>query len=137
MKQIYLIAGVPGSGKSTVCNEVTHKFNYYPHDSYKVKGTYVSAILEQSNTLDDKPILMETPFSVSELQEPLERAGYSIKLVYIIEAPEVLIERYERREGKPYPKGNLTRNETYRQRSSTAEFSGTSIEVLNYLKSIK
>lgn len=132
-----MLVGVPASGKTHVCSMLVDKFEHIPHDNYmKPKGAYVDAILEKAPEAT-KPLLIEAPFSVSETVEPLECAGYQVKQIFIIEPHEVVADRYARREGKPIPKGHLTRMNTYAERARAfGEFYGTSSEVLEYLKHV-
>lgn len=100
----------------------------YPH--------YLNAIAEAARR-DDKPVLCDVPFSLSKLQEPLERLGFHCHPVFIIEDPEVTRARYEKREGKPIPQGHLTRINTYRDRAiSTGAPHGTSEQILRYLQQV-
>lgn len=132
MRPIYLLVGVPGSGKSWVCNQLSEMYEHIPHDDY-MKGGYLEALLEASDE-DGDPILAEAPFSVSQIKEPLEGEGRQVFCVFIIESHNVLSERYYEREGRPIPRGHLTRQETYRERASEYDsFMGTSEEVLEYL----
>lgn len=128
--------GVPGSGKSWVAERVGHKFEYVSHDSHQ-KGGYVESILSKWEDAT-KPVLAETPFSVSQIKEPLEKAGAVVKPVILVEDKQVLLDRYKsdpKRDGKDIPKGHLTRMGTYliRAREYNA-FVGNSTEVLKYLK---
>jgi predicted ABC-type ATPase len=135
MKTVYLVVGVPGSGKSWVCNQLKDQFDYVPHDLYP-KG-YIEAIQEYSK-IALKPLLIETPFSVSKIVEPLTAKGFEVTPVFIIETVDVTSERYLKREGKPIPQGHLTRIATYIQRAIDLNAVwGTSEEVLTYLKGIK
>ena len=131
---IYLVVGAPGSGKTTVCNQLTNEFEYIPHDLYP--KTYIPEVLKRVK-MASKPLLIETPFSVSKVMEPLNQAGYNVIPVFIIETPEVTSKRYFEREGKQIPQGHLTRIETYKQRANELKaFQGTSEQVLNHLKGI-
>lgn len=130
----YLVVGAPGSGKTTVCTQLADQFEYVPHDAYP--KTYIQEVYNRFKNAT-KPLLIETPFSVSGIIDPLTKAGINVVPVFIIETPEVTTKRYEAREGKPIPKGHLTRIETYKQRAKDLKaFSGTSNEVLSYLKGI-
>jgi Fe-S cluster assembly ATPase SufC len=139
MAQIYLLVGVPGSGKSWVCEKLTDKFEYVHHDGYiylKQPGAYVKAILDIAPKAT-KPLLCEAPFSVSETQEPLQLAGHKVTPVFIVEQPQVVAERYMKREKKPIPKGHLTRMQTYLRRAiEHGHFFGGSQAVLEYLRSV-
>lgn len=132
---IYLIVGAPGSGKTWVCNQLKDRFEYLPHDTFPNDKTYVSAVHKLQGTAT-KPILIETPFSVSQILEPLSK-HFTVVPVFIIETPSLTQLRYESRENKPIPQGHLTRIQTYIQRAKELNaFSGTSKEVLDHLKSL-
>jgi len=133
---IYLVIGTPGSGKSWVCGQLRHKFEYIPHDSHPKLIEYL-ALAKSFASNGDKPILIETPFSVSMILGPLDKAGYEVIPVFILEDEETTSNRYEVREGKEIPQGHLTRIQTYRERAHELQaFSGTSEEVLKYLQNV-
>lgn len=134
---IYLVVGVPGSGKSWICEQLKDRFTYCHHDGYighiAHPEAYVDGILEAAKETE-KPILAEAPFSVSAIKNPLEWHGHRVVPLYIIEDPSVVAARYQKREGKPIPKGHLTRMNTYAQRAkATKAFHGTSREVFERL----
>lgn len=136
---IYLLIGVPGSGKTWCTDRVAHRFHFLHHDGFfylKHPGAYLKDILEQAPTIE-KPMLIEAPFSISETLNPLLAAGYDVKQVYILEPREVVAMRYLRREGKHCPPGHLTRLDTYRKRAEAgATFSGTTEEVVKFLSEV-
>lgn len=135
MQEIYLIVGVPGSGKTWVCEQLKDSFDYLRHDDYPNDKVYVSAVYKLQGTAT-KPILIETPFSVSQILEPLSK-HFIVTPVFIIETPSLTQLRYESRENKEIPKGHLTRIQTYIERAKALQaFTGTSEEVLKYLKSL-
>jgi adenylate kinase family enzyme len=139
----YLVCGVPASGKSYACEQLTEKFEYVHHDGFiylKQPGAYVKAVIEKARTAT-KPLLIEAPFSISQTKEPLEAAGIRVIPVFIIENSSVLTARYEKREGKEkarrYLPGHLSRQETFLKRAlDWGSFRGTSSEVLEYLRGI-
>lgn len=136
MAPIYLLVGVPGSGKTWVCKQLQDKFDYLAHDDYMHSPlkAYVSAAARLA-AFGDKPVLIKTPFSVSSLLEPLTAQGVHVRPVFIIEDPETVSQRYTQREGRPIPQGHITRIRTYIERAKTLRaFSGTSDEVLEYLR---
>ncbi len=136
IQTIYLVVGTPGSGKSWVCEQLKDKFEYISHDSYPKLANYL-ALAESFAENGDKPVLIETPFSVSQIIGPLENKGFDVIPVFIIEDEETTSNRYESRENKPIPQGHLTRIQTYRERAHELQaFSGTSEEVLKYLQNI-
>lgn len=132
---IYVVIGVPGSGKTWVCNQLRDKFKVVAHDDY-MNGNYVDALKKAAKT-SDKPILAEAPFSIKNTMEPLEDDGYKVIPVFILEDEITTTRRYEARDKKPIPKQHLTRLNTYRERAKDmAAFSGTSQEVLEYLQNV-
>lgn len=142
MKKVYMLVGVPASGKTWIASKLGDKFEYLSHDMYSLHGgteAYLYAIKRAVHDTDDRPMLIETPFSMNAFVEPLEASGIEVIPVFIIEEPQILIERYQLREGnKPYPKGHLTRQMTYFKRAHVGgHFSGTSEAVLNHLKGVK
>lgn len=140
MKTIYLVVGCPGSGKSWVCEQLVDRFNYIPHDSFMGKrGDYLVAIeAEARKTRTTKPILIETPFSISEPKEPLEKKGYKVETVFIIESSDTILCRYFSRHHSPMDHSRLLKQQdTFKIRSvEYKSFSGTSRQVLDHLKTI-
>ena len=134
----YMVVGCPGSGKSYVCEKLKDRFCYVHHDGFighiNQPEKYVEAILEAAEGAD-KPLLIEAPFSISQIKGPLEEAGITVECVYIQEKPGVIEGRYETREKKQIPKGHITRQGTYLKRAKeSGAFIGTSDEVLEHLK---
>ena len=138
MKTAYMVVAVPGSGKTWVCEQIMHLFEYVHHDLYvgMAGGTYVKAIMKASLTAE-KPLLIEAPFSISQIKDPLEERGFKIIPVFIIEQPAVIAARYRKREQKSIPTQHLTRMRTFAERAKKWKaFAGTSSEVLAHLKKI-
>lgn len=140
MNEVYLLIGVPGSGKTWVMDQLENKYTEVRHDHFIGKhGTvaYVGAIKSKLE-VSSKPILAEAPFSISEIKDPLEKDGILVKPVFILEDPDILSRRYKNdpnRDGKDLPKGHLTRMKTYTERAKIyGAFSGNSSEVLDFLK---
>ena len=138
LQPVYLVVGCPGSGKSWVCEQLKDRFHYVHHDLFigMAGAAYVWELFQAAYTAD-RPVLGEAPFSVSEIVEPLKAFGVKVRPVFISEAPQVIARRYLKREKKSIPKGHLTRQETYAKRAKAMRaFSGTSSEVLDYLKAV-
>lgn len=133
---IYMVIGCPASGKSWVCEQLASVFNYVRHDDYTSasEAAYVKAIVANAK-VSTKPLLIETPFSVSQIKDPLEKQGLRVVPVFIQEPHDVLKQRYLARMGTDIPAGHLTRQETYAKRATEWQsFRGTSVEVLAHLK---
>jgi hypothetical protein len=134
----YLIIGCPGSGKTWVTNQCSHLFEFIHHDLFvgMADKKYVDTILEKSKNAT-KPLLIEAPFSISVIKDPLTAAGIDVIPVFIQELPHTIRTRYWQRENKDIPNGHLTRQNTYAQRAKEwGAFQGTSGEVLEHLKKI-
>lgn len=137
-KTIFILAGSPGSGKSWVAGQVEDKFTYVPHDTFGLKSydEYVSAITKKAES-SEKPILCDTPFSLSQLMDPLQKQGYDVRPVFIIEPIEVTRKRYEERDKKPIPQGHLTRIGTFLERAKRLQAPyGSSDHILHYLRNV-
>lgn len=135
-KRAKMVVGCPGSGKSWVCDQLKDQYHYVHHDAYiGMQGpVYVDAIKKASKTAH-KTLLIEAPFSISQIVDPLIADGFEIEMVFIQEKDDVISGRYEKREKKPIPQGHLTRQQTYAQRArDSGSFSGTSEEVFKYLR---
>lgn len=135
-RKIYLVAGVPASGKSWLCRQLTGQFDHVAHDDYIGKD-YVGEITKRGHAAG-KPLLIETPFSVSKIREPLQQSGFDVTTLYVQEKSAELARRYKERAGLNLPTGHLTRQETYAQRAKTeGAFIGSSTDVLNRLRGFK
>lgn len=133
MKKLYLICGVPGSGKSWVLSQVADKFICLENDSFIGKD-YTREIAKKFQSTS-KPVVADCPFGERFLRDKLESLGVSVEPIFIVEKPEVVKKRYEEREGKPIPQAHLTRAKSILTRANEwGAFFGTSEEVANYLK---
>lgn len=133
MQSVYLLCGVPGSGKTFLAEKLQKKFSYLPHDEYPVT-TYGKEIWKMAS-MSEKPILAECPFRMSVLIKELQDAGLKV-YSYFIKEPEYLISsRYEAREGKPIPKKHLS---NYKRLLATHRdwIVGSQNEILAVLKKV-
>lgn len=105
MQTVYLICGVPGSGKTWVCKQLTDKFHYVEHDKHD--GDLVS--MTELYARGSCPVLLDCPFNERELRRKLEMRGIKVVPYFVVEHPDTVKERYEAREGRPIPKQHLTR----------------------------
>lgn len=160
---VYLVIGPSGCGKSWAARQVTDKFHYVPHDRCYLKAgqsgwdprlTWAADMKDasryepgaKSNHLEvliaatkiaNRPVISEVPFAERVLREGLEKAGIRVVPVFVIEPPEVVAQRYAKREGKYIPAAALTRASTIITRAKDWKaFHGTSDEVLAYLKGV-
>lgn len=134
MMPVYLVCGVPGSGKTWVCRQVCEKFAYVPHDLHiNDHIEFVCTMAKQVKI----PIITECPFAERVTKEKLEAGGCVVIPIFIVEKPEVVAERYLQREGKPLYQSGITRASSIGSRADEwGAFKGTAGEVLNYLKAI-
>jgi tRNA A37 N6-isopentenylltransferase MiaA len=130
---VYLICGVPGSGKTWVASQLAERFAYVPHDDH-IGGDLAAELAARARD-GDGPFVTECPFGERELREQLEAEGFKVRPYFIVEPTEVVQARYKKRTGKELPKGAVTRTKTINKR--VAEWnvpSGTAAEVLAMLK---
>lgn len=133
MTRVYLLVGVPCSGKSWVCEQLKAKYEYIPHDAH-IGGDYIAEIRDRAATTT-KPLLIETPFSMSQILNQLQ--DFDVTPVFIVEELSTLQTRYMEREGKSFPTGHVTRQQTYIDRALTVgAFAGDSSAVLHHLESV-
>jgi len=136
-RTIYMLVGSPGTGKSYVAEHLKNEFEYIPHDGEGFYGgaKYLQEINKKSLTAK-RPLLIETPFSMSQLKEPLEKQGHKVIPVFIQESERTVALRYHAR-GKLMPAGFEARQRTYAERAKAGgHFQGTSEQVLQHLKKI-
>lgn len=134
MREVVLLVGVPGSGKTWCTNQLGDKYDLCLNDDHIGKD-YIAALLQASAKPGIKKVLGECPFSISAVRDPLIGSGRKVSLVFIIEEDRVVTDRYFKRDKKPIPPGHLSRQKTYRNRAQeTSSFSGTSSDVAKYLK---
>jgi predicted ABC-type ATPase len=103
-KRVYLMVGVPGSGKTWVTSQLKGNLVLCHHDQFAFghanqPEVYVDAIKDAAEK-SDKPILAEAPFSISAIEGPLKDAGFTVRKVFIVEEPDITcaerISRYRR-----------------------------------------
>lgn len=151
MQPVYLICGVPASGKSWVCRQLKDKFNYVPHDRCwehptlkpkpgdedgewppGAKSTHLQVLSREVH--GNKPIVTECPFGERILKDALDAQGIEVKAYFVVEKPQVVIDRYRQRQKRTPPQNVITRATTIEQRADEwAAPKGTSEEVLNLL----
>jgi hypothetical protein len=137
-REVTMLVGVPGSGKTWITKRLKDKYSVVEHDNHindkNQPEAYVAAIKEAAEK-STRPLLIEAPFSISQIKEPLEAADFLVRPVFIIEDPLVVSLRYLRRDRRMIPKGHLTRMQTYAQRAkATNSFYGTAEQVLQHLQ---
>ena len=145
--KIVLLVGCPGSGKTWIANQLQDLYDHLPHDDYQDStARYIkdisrlarlSSVYSASSPEQQKPILIETPFSVSKIVGPLAELGLYPTCVYIVDNKALVEERYYKREGRPIPLGHLTRMDTYESRAQEqGAFYGPPAKVLEHLKAL-
>src|SRR4051812_36514432 len=93
---IYLVCGVPGSGKTWVCDQLKDHFDYVPHDSYLI-AQYADALIKRAEH-SDRPVLGEAPFRISLLIDQIRKEGIQCRAYFVIEPEHTVKARYEKRE---------------------------------------
>jgi hypothetical protein len=110
------------------------KFAYIPHDMYL--NNHLEVIIETARHAKN-PIITECPFAERILVEGLHQKLVKVIPYFVIERPEVVKARYEKRENKPISKSALTRASTILQRAIewNAPY-GTSQQILTKLQEL-
>lgn len=135
MRPVYLVCGVPGSGKTWVCSQLTDKFNYIPHDNHPKD---IQTIIKDAAMNGTKTVITECPFGERSFKEFLEAFNIVVIPLFIVEEPKVVQERYFKREGKELYKAGVTRATTIKDRAKEWNaVNGTSSEILEYLKKVQ
>lgn len=135
MKNVYLICGVPGSGKTWVARQLEDKFNYIPNDDFIGKD-YIQELFRAARN-SDKPVLADCPFGERLVRDELERRGTPVVPVFIVENAQLIKKRYEARDKKPIPSAHITRAINLSKRAEEwRAFYGTSQEVLEHLRAL-
>jgi hypothetical protein len=126
-RDLYLVTGAPGSGKSWVCSQLASQVDYIPYDDVP-KEQHLHLMLNNNKL----PIVYD-PWRKATSFVKRYAANFNIKLIVIVEDLEVVKKRLIQRGGVPDDNTNK-----YVKRSmliaKKAEFSGTSDQVLQYLK---
>jgi hypothetical protein len=134
MSKVILLVGVPGVGKSTITRQLGDRYIIAEHDNFIGReADYAPAVARLAHG-NDRPVVANTPFGMTDLVAALEVLGCQVEPVFVIERDEVVSARYQMREGRPIPKGHLSRQRTYAARArETGAFAGTADEVLQHL----
>lgn len=132
-----MVCGVPGSGKSWVCEQLTQEYEYVKNDDYIGRYyDYIAAIFNAAR-LSDKNILCDCPFKERPMREDLIARDLKVTPIFIVEHPDVVRRRYESREKKSVAKGTLTRAVSIQDRAiEWNAFWGTAQDVLKHLRDL-
>jgi gluconate kinase len=148
IQTVHMVCGVPGSGKSWVCEQLTEKFAYVKHDDYIDYKPHLRAVHTTSTERDflaaivnaatkDKPVLVDCPFGERELRRKIEALGLAVKPWFIVEPTEVVKSRYHARTGKELPKASVTRSVTILNRAEEwGAPHGKAVSVLEALRRV-
>lgn len=129
---LIILTGQSGSGKSWVCSNLKDIFQILEYDRVP-KEQHYHYLVEMSHN-SKKPILYDP------LRKPLSmyrryRHLFDAKLIVIVEEPDIVKNRILGRGGKSIDKVE-TFNIKFKKLAAKSHFSGTSAEVLNYLRSL-
>ncbi len=128
-QDLFLIAGCPGSGKSWVCNQLSDTFNYVSYDNTN-NNYHVYELLKNNSKL----LLYDPTIKISTFTKRYSHL-FTIRLIVIVEDESVINKRMVGRSGKVTD--TITRRiKRMSSLSKNCEFSGTSSEVLDYLKEL-
>lgn len=141
-KELVLLCGVPGSGKTWVIDHIKPKYVHLDHDAiakFTKSAVMARTLTEHALKLVNSPkhIILDCPFSERVIREHLLAEDFKVTPVFIVEHPDTIVARYYHREGRPATPATLTRARTIADRANEWKaMMGTSNEVLEYLKSL-
>lgn len=136
VQKVYLVCGVPGSGKTWACEQLKDKFTYVPNDEH-IGGDHLKEVYRAARS-SEKPVLADCPFAERIVRETLTNQGLYVIPVFVVEDPQLIKKRYEAREGKPIPTSHLTRALNMQKRAEDwRAFFGTSEEVFQHLRDLQ
>ena len=131
-KVVTLVIGVPGSGKSWICEQLTDHYRYIRNDDHRFDLAETIAIAARD---EPRPLLADVPFGERRLKERLTNWGLEVRPVFVLEKEAVVRERYAKREGLEALDAILHRIDGLSKRCREwGAFGGTSAEVLEYLR---
>ena len=113
-REVHLLVGVPGSGKSWVAERVGDGFEHIAHDEHAARD-YARVLAERARA-GGKPILAEAPFRVGVLQAMLTAHRVPVKSYYLDVDQETAKRQYEARTGKAFPEQHARNLERYAMR---------------------
>src|SRR5262245_8672205 len=138
---ITLVCGVPGAGKTWVCQRLGDLYTWIQHDYFLpwvrpvpkgLEPRYVGALLQAAAV---RRVITECPFGERLVIAQLEGQGLAVVPVYIVEPPAIVAARYFSRTGKPASKSILTRAARMREQAG-ANLAGTATEILAALRKL-
>jgi guanylate kinase len=126
---LFLVCGVPGAGKSWVCNQLTN-CTYISFDGTKKKD-HLQLLIEAGRL--PQPIVFDPTFKISTL---IKRYGdiFDIKPVFILESELTLKKRIADRGGEWTTSLDKRIIQIGKRAEKYGIFSGTSSEVLDFMK---
>jgi len=131
--KLVIVCGPSGSGKSWVCNQLSDKYLYVSFDKVP-KEQHLFKIMQLARQNPDKPVLYD-PFRKSSTIFSRYSQVWPCELIAIDETLETICDRISSRGGTPDVEEVAKAIKRHRSNISKAHFSGTSAEVLAYLRS--
>lgn len=136
MQNVYLLFGVPCSGKSWVISHLPRTcYRYVSHDASSSRTSLVRTCAMEA--AGDRPVIVDCPFDERNLRFDLENAGLSVIPVCVLAPAPVVNRRYMARNGVPAPANVLTRATTIHQKvDEWVCYAGESDEILNFFQAM-
>jgi hypothetical protein len=128
---LFIVCGLSGSGKSWVCNSLKNKLHYVSYDEVPKEEHYY----EFKEATNRGSSIIYDPFRNPTGICRRYSGEFNVRLMVIEEDVETIVSRIESRGGSPNVDKISQALKKMPRWKSCAEFSGTSTEVLAYLKS--
>lgn len=129
-RTIIVLAGAFGAGKTWVCRQLAHLFDYVPFDEFR--DSLRSEVILRTTT-SKKPIIVDPSICASSWKT-LSLLGYRVILCVIVEDVGVVADRIKSRGGVVNVKAISKRCRRMDALARLADARGTSDEMLNMLK---
>lgn len=132
-RRLYILGGQSGSGKSTICNKLQHKFNIVDFDKVNMKE--LDKIVRNSWHLE-KPLLVQTPVKISTLINRYSDQ-YDVKCILIVENIDIIKSRIIGRGGSKFSSLKSRHKRMLSLAKNYATFADTADKVYEYLINLK
>jgi predicted RNA-binding Zn-ribbon protein involved in translation (DUF1610 family) len=132
--KLIIVCGPSGSGKSWVCNQLSDEYSYVSFDKVP-KEQHLLKIMQLASQCPNKPVLYD-PFRKASTIFSRYSQVWPCELIAIDESLDTICERIASRGGVPDRDEIAKAVKRHQSTVAKSHFSGTSTEVLNYLRSI-
>ena len=129
---LYMLCGQSGVGKSTVASKLHDMFTVLDKDDFRRVKDLDKVI--RNSWHNDLPVLLQVGFHISSTIERYRRMGYKVVPLFIIEEPDVVINRIIARGGSRVSNVRSRHERMLTLSSRYAVHSATADDMLQYIR---